>query len=143
MDKETILALKMLKWYISTIISKFKTKISINYTNLKAVIRSKTIWMKKQFSSTISTYQWKSVILSGRMTESLGCTGLSQNSKKTLILPYRSIEGIMMLFGSYSLCKLIILRALFRPFLRKKLVLITIRMTLRSSIREFMEFKGF
>ena len=143
MDKETILALKMLRWYISTIISKFKTKISINYTNLKAVIRSKTIWMKKRFSSTISTYQWKSVILSGRMTESLGCTGLSQNSKKTLILPYRSIEGIMMLFGSYSLCKLIILRALFRPFLRKKLVLITIRMTLRSLIKEFMEFKGF
>lgn len=143
MDKETILALKMLKWYISTIISKFKTKISINYTNLKAVIRSKTIWMKKQFSSTISTYQWKSVILSGRMTESLGCIGLSQNSKKTLILPYRSIEGIMMLFGSYSLCKLIILPVLFRPFLRKKLGPITIRMTLRSSIREFMEFKGF
>lgn len=133
----------MLKLYISTTISKFKTKISINYISLKAVIRSKTIWMKKQFSSTISTYQWKSVILSGRMTESLGCTGLSQNSKKTLILPYRSIEGIMMLFGSYSLCKLIILRVLFRPFLRKKLGLITIRMTLRSSIREFMEFKGF
>ena len=143
MDKETILALKMLKWYISTIISKFKTKISINYTSLKAVIRSKIIWMKRQFSSTINIYQWKSVILSGQMTESLGCTGLSQNSKKTLILPYRSIEGIMMLFGSYSLCKLIILRALFHPFLRKKLGLITIRMTLRSSIREFMEFKGF
>jgi hypothetical protein len=38
---------------------------------------------------------------------------------------------------------LIILPVLFRPFLRKKLVPITIRMTLRSSIREFMEFKGF
>lgn len=131
MDKETTLALKTLKWFISTIISKFKTKISINYTNLKAVIRSKTIWMKKRFSSTISTYQWKLVIQYGRMTESLGCTELSQNSKKTQILPYRFIEGTMMSFGSYSLCKLIILRALFHPFPKKKSGLTTIRMTLR------------
>jgi hypothetical protein len=77
------------------------------------------------------------------MMESLECTESSQNSKKTLILPYKFIEGTMMLFGLFSLYKLIILHALFRPFPKRKLGLIIIRMTLRLSIREFMEFKGF
>jgi hypothetical protein len=133
----------MQKWFTSTIISKFKTRINTNYTNLKAAIRSKIIWMKRLSNSTISTYQWKWVTQSGRMMESLECTESSQNSKKTLILPYKSIEGTMMLFGLFSLYKLIILHALFRPFPKRKLGLIIIRMTLRLSIREFMEFKGF